>query len=234
MNRPGPWLYLLAVLWVWLGGALAAASAPAGPELTPVPAQTLREALRQWQAQKDQVRRLQAELRQLDVLSDPDRDERYWWNPFWRWSKENQAQQATEITLHLQKLELQQQELERRLLPESERFARQALENPDLTPADQELWLVLDAWRLPRLLAEPDWESLAPPGDPQARELFRSRLQAAEALAGHWRELEDYLSACLRKRDPGAQEAQQYREWQKRLQGLRLRLAETQEVLEKK
>jgi hypothetical protein len=229
MSGPRRSVRLLVGLWGWLGCALIAAAA----EPTLGPAQNLRETLRQWEAQNLQISRLQEELHQLDVLSDPDRDEKYWWNPFWRWSKDNQAQQATEITLHLQQLETQQLELERRLLPESERFARQALENPRLSPTDREVWLAVDAWRLPRLLTEPDWESLAPPDEPQARELVRSRLQAVDALEGPWRALDDYLTACLRIWSAGSKEADDYQAWQERLRKLRSRLASVREALEK-
>lgn len=230
MNRPRRWLLLTAGLWGWIGGTLIAAAASA-PD--PDQASGLREALQQWETQQTQISRLQAELHQLDVLSDPDRDEKYWWNPFWRWSKENQAQQATEITLKLQKLEEQQGALERRLLAESERFAQGALENPAPAQADRELWLSADAWRLPRLLAEPDWESLAPPADPQARELVASRLQAVDALAGPWRALDAYLSACREKWSPGSKAAETYGTWQEQVRKLLARLASVREALEK-
>ncbi|MEW6516181.1 MAG: hypothetical protein AB1439_04665 [candidate division FCPU426 bacterium] len=226
------WLGLGLAAWI-MGAAPALAAQSPAPEAVSSEARSIQEALRQWSEEQAQISRLQAELQRLDVLSDPDRDEKYWWNPFWRWSKENQSQQATDITLRLQTHEARSRDLEHRLLSEGERYAGQALDAPRLPSPDQEVWRALDAWRLPRLLAEPDWETLSPPDDSQAHELIRSRLQSAAALEASWRSLDVYLEACQRKWD-GSREEETYRKWREQLRALLERLETAREKLEKR
>ncbi len=209
--------FLLAVLG-WNISFFPANSAALPPE--EVLAQQLQEGLTQWDKLSRQIKTTEKNLRKLEVLSDPERDDRYWWNPFWRASRESQLQQANKLSLQLQELDSRYRLLEQNLLEPAKQYVRQSLENHQaLSPEQILLWDRTDTWRIPILLREPAWETFTPRTTAaRTPELLNRRLQTLYRKAGQWQILENYLKARLIQIDPvHLKKYQRYSKWRIKL-----------------
>lgn len=212
-------LFLLAVLG-WNVSFFPANSAAASVPPEEVLAQQLQAGLTQWDKLSRQIKSIEKSLRKLEVLSDPERDDRYWWNPFWRASRESQLQQANKLSLQLQELDNRYRLLEQDLLMPAGQYARQSLENhKTISPEQIMLWDRADAWRIPILLREPAWETITLRATAaQTPELLNRRLHTLRHKAGQWQSLENYLKARLAQIDPAQLEKHQpYSQWQVKL-----------------
>ncbi len=224
-------LFLLAVLG-WNVSFFPANSSAASVPPEEVLAQQLQEGLTQWDKLSRQIKSIEKALRKLEVLSDPERDDRYWWNPFWRASRESQLQQSNKLSLQLQELDNRYRLLEQDLLMPSGQYALQSLENhKTISPEQIMLWDRTDTWRIPILLREPAWETFTLRATAaQTPELLNRRIQTLRHKAGQWQSLENYLKARLAQIDPAQlKKHQQYSKWQVKL---KTNIAQLQSVLE--
>jgi len=208
--------------------------ATAGPALPPQADRAARveQRLAAWEDLEQKISVLTAEAEKLDEVLGPDRQERNWWNPFWWSSAQRRLQRANEIALQLQALDRERRELEQTLLRETTELAEGFLA-AEAAPDDRRrrLWQRADAWRIPRLLADPDWASL-PAADLRQMdpELLRLRRQALAAALAERQQLETYLAARVAGLAAGEdEEKRRYEAWRTQAQAAENR---TRQLLE--
>jgi len=167
----------------------------------PVDAETntaLADGLKTWNDLTQRLNHLQVENAAWEMRFNPEREDRNWWNPFWRSAAERNLQRSNELTLQIHALETQRTELESWLLETSQRMTPRLLEtNAATTPAERELWAAVDAWRFPlwlRRLEEVEksldnLEALSPELQKRRRQTLELHLQIANTLDAYltWR-----------------------------------------------
>jgi len=223
---------ILITMILLCSGLIVTASTTTGTTAGPDPAlhKELGEQLTTWKQNIEKKQELTRQLQTLDVLSDPERDDRFWWNPFWRASRENQAQRANELTLKIQKIDQQQQQLKIKLLRSATQYSQQALATPSrLSSAQRQLWIQADEWRIPKILQAPAWEIYSPEQfSTQPAELRQKRLQRLQKKQQSWLELEHYLKKYLTHFQPIPSSRQEkYSDW---LLQLKQRLEKLDEI----
>jgi hypothetical protein len=135
---------LLLSLSAWGAPEKNAAAAEASPNTT------LAEGLKTWNDLTERLKHLQAENAAWEMRFNPEREDRNWWNPFWRSAAERNLQRSNELTLQIHALETQRADLENALLESSQHLTQARLSaNHPFTSSERELWVTLDAWRFP-------------------------------------------------------------------------------------
>lgn len=114
-------------------------------------ADQLADHLASWNQRANKIEALQASINTLEVLSEPDTTDRFWWNPLWRASRVRQLQHYNELILNLQHLDAQQQSEQAIISKLSEEFIQYCLSQTDHLPATLVLWQKVDAWRFSQL-----------------------------------------------------------------------------------
>jgi hypothetical protein len=175
-------LFLSALLLVFGGVSWGA---PANPPavIEAVSNTALAEGLKTWNDLTRRLAHLQAENTSREMRINPDREDRNWWNPFWRSAAERYEQRSYELTQQIQDLEAQRTELETALLGAASRWVSAQTGAPPHA-ADRELLAAVDAWRFPlwRQRLEDVQKSLENLG------VLSPELQARrrQALEQHW------------------------------------------------
>lgn len=174
---------------------LAVVSGPALAREPQSPDAKLRENLSTWQQTAAQLEAVRKELAETQVAHDPEREDRMWWNPLWRSSRQGHLQHANELTLRIQLLDRKLRALEPVLLRQTAKFCKEAIARPQsLGPESRELWNQADAWRMPILLKEPDWRAFDYQSTAdQGPEIVANRRAALAQLQQRWQESEIYL-----------------------------------------
>lgn len=209
-------LFMLVCGFMCCGSGLAE---PAENALDPQMFAELQAQLSQWQKNAEKKQQLSGKLRNLDIQSDPDRDDRFWWNPLWYASRENQAQKANELTLEIQKINQEQQELSAHLLQLTTQFSQASLKSSQtLSNAEQALWQQSDAWRIPGILEPLNWKRYsAQQLAAQPEELKQKRLEKVQHKQKEWQKLETYLLLRLDQLNTQDTEQIKYLDWQQQV-----------------
>jgi hypothetical protein len=181
----------LLMLGVVLLGPVAAAW---GASAEAVSNTTLAEGLKTWTDLTQRLSHLQAENTAWEMRFNPDREDRNWWNPFWRSAAERYEQRSNEISLQIQALEAQRADLEAALLDASSRWtSAQAAAGAPPHATDRELLTAVDAWRFPLWLQRledlqkglENLSSLSPELQARRRQALEQHWQIAKSLETH-------------------------------------------------
>jgi hypothetical protein len=181
----------------------------------------LAESLELWNQLTHRIAHLETQNQAWEFRSNPEREDRNWWNPFWRSSAERNLQRSNELSLQLRELEKQRTYVETNLLEQSTLYTNLLMETPPKpnTP-EYDLWVTLDAWRFPLWLKHfeeikksvQQLHSLNP-------ELRTHRHQALEAAFKTAKMLERYLLWRKNQSLPSnAQNNEVSQKWQEQIQ----------------
>lgn len=176
----------------------------------------LRNDLAQWHRLSESRSSLKEAFQTIDAQNDPERDERFWWNPFRQNARETQAQEANHLLLQIQMVARDLKKMQPTLLDRTSAFAHAAIAQPMPLNQDQlTLWMQSDTWRVPIILKTPDWKQFSRSNLTRlSPELYQNRLRFLQEKRFQWETLKTYLE----KKQPGLSEnavKQQHSDWEK-------------------
>ncbi len=147
----GVLFFILAISIPFSVHASALPSSPVSSETEPSLSNTrLAESLNLWNQLTQKINHLESENRAWEFRSNPEREDRNWWNPFWRSSAERSLQRSNELSFQIRDLEKQRSLLENLMLDQSTVYTNISIKHvSEFESHEREFRNQIDNWRFP-------------------------------------------------------------------------------------